>query len=460
MRKTKIIATLGPSSSSRQVLEEMVAAGMDGCRLNFSHLGHREAEELIATVRRVSEDMKKPICVRQDLRGPKIRVGTVAPGTVLADGQEFLLVTGDITGNARMAGVSYRGLPADVQPGDVIMLDDGTITLQAVDCGTDHIRCRVVRGGALSSNKGINVPGRELSLSGFTEKDLLDVQFGIRQGVDMVSISFVRRRSDVQAVRDTLNLNGCYIPIIAKLETQTGVRNLDEILSAADGISVARGDLGVEYPAEDVPFLQKRIVTRARQAGKLSMVGAQVLHSMVGQASPTRAEITDVAFAVMNGVDAVCLSAETAVGKYPAAAVRVASAAAERAETYLASEGHYADFGDKKVVAVYTETGHAALRLSSLRPRIPILALTPDKSLCQILAHWWGVTPVLINESPTSIKALSRMAADLSAEVLGIPCDGSDIMLVAGEEKPLFSCGNRAAGTHADPVCKSREGRI
>jgi len=337
MRKTKIVCTIGPASDSPEMLKKLIEAGMNVARLNFSHGDFETHGNSIRNIRQAAGELGKTVAILLDTKGPEIRLGKLATEPVeLERGQTVILTTEDVLGTRERIPVSHKGLPEDVDVGSTILIDDGLIALTVLDIQGTEIHCRVENSGPIKSNKGLNVPGVAVSLPGITEKDAADIVFGIRQGVDFIAASFVRRASDVLEIRELLERHGAsHIQIIAKIENQQGLENLDEILEVSDGLMVARGDLGVEIPVEEVPLVQKRIIEKCNQAGKPVITATQMLDSMQRNPRPTRAEASDVANAIFDGTDAIMLSGETAAGKYPVESVLMMSRIAERAEAAL-----------------------------------------------------------------------------------------------------------------------------
>lgn len=423
-RKAKIVATIGPACKSEEMLEKLVLAGMNIARLNFSHGTHEEHAQRIACLRRISEKLNVSIGILQDLQGPKIRVGELSEPIQLSDGEEVILYAAETTapGNgAKKIPVDFRQLFDSVRTSDRLLLDDGRLALEVISVkDRNALTARVLVGGWLSSHKGINLPGVRLRITGFTEKDEADLAFGISQGVDAVAISFVRTVEDVKKVRYAMERfsSGKRLPLlIAKLEKPEALDNLDAILENVDGVMVARGDLGVELPPERVPVQQKHIIRTANLRAKLVITATQMLESMITSPLPTRAEASDVANAVFDGTDAVMLSAETAAGKYPVEAVRMMDRIVREAETHFlewGAEQHVKGFeqsdaasmaraaqalaNDKNVTAVacFTMQGRTAWLMSKIRPRVPILAFTPDQATYEQLAFLWGVRPQLV----------------------------------------------------------------
>lgn len=439
------------------MLTRLVQAGVNVARLNFSHGTHSEHAARISLLRQIGRDLGRPITVMQDLQGPKIRTGLVEGGSaILHAGQPFVLTTQTVMGNASQAAVDYAELPASVRPGGRILLDDGNLELAVVKVEGDLVHTRVVLGGELKAHKGVNLPGANMRISGFTAKDEADLAFGLEQGVDLVAISFVRSPADVEQVRQAIlrhSQSGRTTPVIAKLERPEALDNLEAIIEAADGVMVARGDLGVEMPPEMVPIAQKRIISTANQHAKVVITATQMLDSMIHNPRPTRAEASDVANAIFDGTDAVMLSGETASGLYPVAAVEMMHAIACQAESHLAewSHQHHAmplESGaddtyymtmaarelahDRNVaaIAIFTNSGRTALLMSKLRPDVPILAFTPQPDTYQRMGLYWGVRPHLVPHANT-IEEMTQVVE--AAMVASTPIQpGQQVVLICG----------------------------
>ncbi|MGZ9235390.1 MAG: pyruvate kinase [Anaerolineales bacterium] len=457
-RKVKIVATIGPACQSEEMLEKLILAGVNVARMNFSHGTHEQHAERIAHIRRVSEKLGISIGILQDLQGPKIRVGELAEPIQLAEGEVVTLYTTGTTkpGNgAKKIPVDFRQLFDSVRTSDRLLLDDGRLALEVVSVqDRNTLTAKVLVGGLLSSHKGINLPGVQLRITGFTDKDEADLEFGIAQGVDAVAISFVRTVDDVRKVRYALERfsNGKRLPLlIAKLEKPEALDNLDAILENVDGVMVARGDLGVELPPERVPVLQKHIIRTANLRAKLVITATQMLESMITNPLPTRAEASDVANAVFDGTDAVMLSAETAAGKYPVESVRMMDRIVREAETHFlewGAEQHVRGFehsdaasmaraaqalaNDKNVTAVacFTMQGQTAWLMSKIRPRVPIMAFTPERSTYQRLSFIWGVGPQLV----PFVNSLEEMIEHVDKALLrsDVVQMGDQVVLVCG----------------------------
>ncbi|WP_018756080.1 pyruvate kinase [Paenibacillus terrigena] len=418
MRKTKIVCTIGPSSESLENTKKLILAGMNVARLNFSHGDFEEHGNRIKTIRQACQELNKTVAILLDTKGPEIRTGKLAVEPIELVQDEFItLTTEEILGDKDRISVTYEQLPNDVEVGSTILIDDGLIGLTVAEIQGTEIKCKIVNGGTIKSKKGVNVPGVKISLPGITEKDASDIRFGIEQGIDFIAASFVRKASDVLEIRELLEKhNAQHIQIISKIENQQGVDNLDEILEVSDGLMVARGDLGVEIPAEEVPLAQKLMIEKCNRAGKPVITATQMLDSMQRNPRPTRAEASDVANAIFDGTDAIMLSGETAAGKYPVESVETMSRIAERAESAL----HYRELFfkqrlaqqasvteaisqavassaldlDAKAIISSTQSGYTARMVSKYRPKAPIVAVTPEDQVMRRLALTWGVIPV------------------------------------------------------------------
>ncbi|HEY5001573.1 MAG TPA: pyruvate kinase [Ktedonobacteraceae bacterium] len=421
MRRTKIVCTIGPATSSEEQLEALARAGMNVARLNFSHGEWEEHGAVIERVRRVSERLGRSIAILQDLQGPKIRTGKLKGGqpVPLVNGATLTITTRDIEGSVGIVSTTYQSLPHDVKPGDCILLDDGLLELRVTDSNETEVHCVIVHGGLLKEHKGINLPGVAVSAPAMTEKDRADLKFGIEHDVDYVALSFVRRPEDIveakayiQQLKAELGRDHNEpLPLIAKLEKPEAIEHLEEILRVTDGVMVARGDLGVEMPLEKVPVIQKRIIARCNDLGLPVITATQMLESMVINPRPTRAETSDVANSILDGTDAVMLSAETSVGAYPIETVETMARIALETETnglvlrrphcgeltHAHAVSHAArelsEEASVQAIVVFTRTGASAHLISKDRPRTPILAYTPSEYVYRRLALWWGVLP-------------------------------------------------------------------
>jgi pyruvate kinase len=461
-RNTKIIATLGPSSNTEGMVRELIRSGMNIARLNFSHGTHEDHAALIKMIRQLSKEMGSPVGILQDLQGPKIRVGDLPNGPInLTAGMEVTILThpllkDDITpAGEAIFPVLLPGLEKALAPGKRILLDDGHLEIEITASRPDRIRGIVRLGGLLSSHKGVNLPGANLDIPGFTDKDREDLIFGLQQKVDMVAISFVRTADDIRLVRHAIRNSApdrFSTPIIAKLERPEALDNLEEILDAADGVMVARGDLGVEMSPATVPIAQKKIIEQANLHCKSVITATQMLDSMIINPRPTRAEASDVANAVFDGSDAVMLSGESASGKYPLESVQMMGSIVCQAEEHYGDWAHCAipdtsnnaddalslsraasDLAqDRNVtaIAVFTHTGRTALLVSKSRPRVPILAFTPDPDTCQRMTLYWGVRPHLVPFAD-SMESMIKIV-DQSLIESTLVCEGQQIVLISG----------------------------
>lgn len=452
IQKTKIICTIGPASESLEVLEQMIKAGMNVARLNFSHGSYEEHERKIRRIREISGRLGKPVAILQDLSGPKIRVGKIKEGGLeVRRGERLILTNREERAGGRIISVNYPLLPLEVKPGDKILLADGTIELEVLQTNGREIECEVQVGGILTSHKGVNVPTGTLKISTFTEKDQEDLRFGIRHGIDLISLSYVKDASDIEKVRDFLKRESVEIPIIAKIERKEALENLDRILEVSDGVMVARGDLGVETPLERVPSVQKRIIKKANTLGKPVITATQMLRSMVDHIQPTRAEVTDVVNAIYDGTDAVMLSEETASGRFPVETVemmaRIARAAEEEfphehflrrevegrvslAQAITQAASILARDAEAKVIVTPTESGSTARWVSRLRPLQPILALSRHLSTVRRLNLCWGVYPMLVPDWKDTDDMLER--SKKIPKELGWVSPGDKIVIIAG----------------------------
>jgi pyruvate kinase len=462
--KARIVCTLGPASHDPAVLGKMLEVGMDVARLNFSHGSYDGHARLIANVRKAAQQAGVPLCILQDLQGPKIRVGDLAAGSVeLVAGSTVIMTTDPNSGSPGSIPISYLNLPRDVHAGDTILLDDGKLRLNVLSTSEREVTCEVAVGGTLGSRKGINLPGIPLSIPSFTTKDLEDLAFGIRNDVDYTALSFVRSADDVRALRDAIVRTAgpaAYHPIVAKIEKPQALRNIDAIIAEADGIMVARGDLGVEVPPEEVPLHQKSIIAKCNRAGKPVIVATQMLESMITNPIPTRAEASDVANAVLDGADAVMLSGETSIGAYPVEAVAMMTRIINNVEMHAGrtwqAERHAAD-GERDfhealgraacvlaeqiraaAIVTVTQSGMTTRIVAHHRPRTPIVAVTTSASTLRRLNLVWGVQSLLVDQVfPDSDSTLRAVEDRLVAE--GVLKSGDLYVLIAGQ--PLFSGG-------------------
>jgi len=462
MPRTKIVCTIGPSSSSPGILEQLIKAGMNVARLNFSHGTRPEHGKVIMHIRKISNRLGRPVAILQDLAGPKIRIGEIENGVVtLNSGELFTLTNRRVLGDKKVVTINYPGLLKEIKPGDTLLLSDGALELKVVETNTQDIKCRVIVGGPLSSNKGINLPTGSIKTPILTGKDKDDLAFGIEHEVDFVALSFVRNAKDVEDVRRFMKRQkGSGIPIIAKIEKHEALRNIDEIIKLVDGIMVARGDLGVEIPLEKVPRVQKMLIEKTNKFAKPVITATQMLRSMVDSRRPTRAEVTDVANAILDGTDALMLSEETAIGNYPVESVRMMAKIAEDTESGFPfdtwSQKYSAqnlksvqesvsrracdlaeDIGARLIIT-FTQSGSTARMVSKHRPRPVILAATPVKETYRRLALVWGVIPILSK----TMKSTDQMIAAVIKEALnsGLVSHGEKIVITAGI--PLGISGN------------------
>lgn len=455
MKKTKIVCTIGPASESEETLKELIIAGMNVARLNFSHGDHDEHLNRIERIRRLSEELGEPVGIMLDTKGPEIRTHKMAEEVIqLTKGSEVRISMTEVVGTAEKFSVSYEGLIDDVEIGMPILLDDGLVELQVteIDKENDEIVTKALNSGVLKNNKGVNVPGASLNLPGLTEKDRDDIEFGIKNGIDFIAASFVRRTTDVLEIKEILEKHDAlHIQIIPKIENQEGVDNLEDIISVSDGLMVARGDLGVEIPVEEVPIVQKDMIEKCRRAGKPVITATQMLDSMQSNPRPTRAEASDVANAIFDGTDAIMLSGETAAGDYPVEAVRTMSNIAIRTEASLIDQDAYSlkayDQGDTteaigqavghtaknlniQTIVAATESGHTARMISKYRPKASIVAMTFSKETAYALTLKWGVVPI-VSEKPETTDDMFNLAANYVTEH-EFASEGDLILITAG----------------------------
>lgn len=449
-RRTKIVATIGPATSSPAVLRALIEAGATTLRLNFSHGTHEDHQRSIRLIRQTSFELNQPVGILQDLQGPKIRLGRFENSSiVLNKGDRFTLTSNPMVGNQEMSSVTYDLLAEEVPAGATILLDDGKVEMRVeeVDRSNRALHCSVVVGGALSNNKGVNFPGVYLSIKALTNKDRRDLTFGLDQGVDWVALSFVRNPQDVLEIKELIAAAGKQVPVIVKIEKHEAIQEMEAILSISDGVMIARGDLGVELPAEDVPILQKRLITTANRMGIPVITATQMLDSMVHSPRPTRAEVSDIANAILDGTDAVMLSNETAVGKYPIEAVetmaRVAARTEQEAPNRLFEEsgrsipnaisqavGQIAEQLDSAAIMTLTKTGATARNVSKFRPKKPILAVTPHVDVARQLQLVWGVKPLLVLDLPSTGQTFQ--AAVNVAQEKELLKEGDLVVMTAG----------------------------
>lgn len=462
MRKTKIVCTIGPASESIEKLEQLIGAGMNVCRLNFSHGSHEEHGLRIKTIREAAKKTGKTVAILLDTKGPEIRTHDFVDGQAeLKTGAEVVISTEQVLGTAEKFSVTYAGLYDDVDPGSRILIDDGLIELEVIEKVNGDIRTKVLNSGMVKNKKGVNVPNVSIKLPGITEKDIQDIIFGIEQGVDFIAASFVRKASDVLEIRELLEAHGAgHIQIIPKIENQEGIDNIDSILEVSDGLMVARGDMGVEIPPEEVPLVQKRLIKKCNVLGKPVITATQMLDSMQRNPRPTRAEASDVANAIFDGTDAIMLSGETAAGLYPLESVQMMANIAIRVEKSLQYEdmfqkrlkeqsstitdaisqsvAHTALALDVAAIVAPTESGHTAKMISKYRPKSPIVAVTSNEQVCRRLALSWGVQAYMAEEKAKSTDEMLETAIQtaMDANMLGL---GDTVVITAGV--PLAETG-------------------
>ena len=450
MRRAKIVCTLGPATSSTDGVRALVAAGMDVARLNLSHGSHADHEAVYAEVRQASDESGRAVGVLVDLQGPKIRTGRFADGPVtLVNGGRFTITVDDIPGDRNRVSTTYKGLPGDVKPGDRLLVDDGKIALRALEVTDTDVACEVVEGGLVSNHKGINLPGVLVSAPAMSDKDEQDLRWALRLPADMIALSFVRDAKDIERVHEIMDEVGVRLPVIAKIEKPEAVEKLKEIITAFDGVMVARGDLGVELPLENVPLVQKRAIELARRSAKPVIVATQVLESMIENHRPTRAEASDCANAVLDGADAIMLSGETSIGRWPIEAVHTMARIIESTEEHgldrvpaLGTRPHTvggavtaaaAEIGElvgAKYLVTFTQSGDSARRLSRMRSRLPMLAFTPVQATRSQLTLTWGIETYLVPAS----RHTDQMARQVDDSLLksGRGVEGDKVVIVAG----------------------------
>ena len=450
MRRAKIVATFGPAVADYEKARAIIEAGVDVARMNLSHGDHSVHEGVYQTIRKAAADANKPVGILVDLQGPKIRLGRFANDKeFLKDGDTFTITTEDISGDSTICSTTYKGLPGDVKPGDPLLIDDGRIALRAKKVDGPRVECEVEIGGPISNNKGINLPGVAVNVPALSEKDEDDLRWALKLGADMIALSFVRNAKDVVRVHEIMSEEGRFIPVIAKIEKPQAVAALEEIVDAFDGVMVARGDLGVELPLEQVPLVQKRAVELSRRWAKPVIVATQMLETMISSPRPTRAEASDVANAVLDGADALMLSGETSVGEYPIETVSTMARIIESTEENgleripeLGTKPHthsgavvraaldIAELLGSKYVCVFTESGDTLKRVSRLRSRIPVLAFTPSEEVRRKLSLCWGATTFLV-EPVTHTDQMIKQVDELVLES-GKARVGDEVVIVAG----------------------------
>ena len=454
-RQTKIVCTIGPATDSPDMIRRLMEAGMNVARLNFSHGTHEESARVIKLIREISAELYLPIAILQDLSGPKIRTGEMAcdSAAMLVDGYTFTLVEDEIPGDEHRVSVDYFDVLAEkLESGDSLFLADGTMELKFVDRGGKELKFQVVTGGELRSRQGINVPGVSLGIPAVTEKDLIDLAFGMENEVDFVALSFVQRATDLILLKHTMRIKGMQIPIIAKIEKHEALDSIDAIIDEADAIMIARGDLGIEIPLERVPVMQKMIINKAGIKGKPVITATQMLESMVQNARPTRAEVTDVANAIFDGTDAVMLSGETAIGKYPIQAVEMMHRIACSTEEVLPYEeilnqrraavsdslpdaiSHAACYTaqdiNAKAIICCTQSGYTARMVAKYRPRTMVIAVTPLETTFRRLVLSWDVLPLKIGYTENTDDMMEK-AKEVAREA-GLVAAGDTVVITAG----------------------------
>lgn len=455
MKKTKIICTMGPNSDDRELTRQLILNGMDIARFNFSHGDHAEQKARLDMLKSLREELDVPVAALLDTKGPEIRTGRLKEGkkVTLQSGGTYTLTTRELVGDETTGHINYEGLPADVTAGDRILIDDGLIELEVRKVQNQDVVCHIINGGELGERKGVNVPNVRVNLPALTDKDKEDIRFGIEEGFDFIAASFVRTGDAIREIREILSEQGSQMQIIAKIENAEGIENLDDIIEASDGIMVARGDMGVEIPAEQVPHIQKMIINKCNMACKPVITATQMLDSMIRNPRPTRAETTDVANAVYDGTDAVMLSGETAMGKYPLEALRMMAGICEASEQYLDYHGYQKrmvsgenrrnisnavcyssvstahDLGAKAIIAP-SISGYTARLLSKWRPGAQIIGLSPSATAVRQMQIYWGVRPFQARRA-ASTDELIEASVDLLKEK-GMLADGDIAVVTAG----------------------------
>ncbi|MFJ5882109.1 pyruvate kinase [Kitasatospora cineracea] len=468
MRRAKIVCTLGPAADSYDQIKALVDAGMDIARLNLSHGSHAEHEERYHRVRKAADETGRSVGVLADLQGPKIRLATFADGPVLLErGDEFTITVDDVPGDREICGTTYKGLAADVSRGERILVDDGRVCLEVTHVEGPRVHCIVIEGGLVSDHKGLNLPGVAVSVPALSDKDVEDLRWALRTGADIIALSFVRSGKDVEEVHRIMAEEGRRIPVIAKIEKPQAVENLDSIVDAFDGIMVARGDLGVELPLEQVPIVQKRAVKLAKRNAKPVIVATQMLDSMINASRPTRAEASDVANAVLDGTDAVMLSGETSVGKYPVETVKTMARIVEAAEEEALAAGlpaltpsskprtqggavaraaaEIGDFLDAKYLIAFTQSGDTARRLTRYRSPIPVLAFTYEPAVRSQLALTWGVETFL----GPFVTTTDELVAQVDSALLSLGrCKPGDVVIITAGSPPGLAGSTNLVRVH------------
>jgi pyruvate kinase len=460
MRRAKIVATLGPATSSYEALRAIIEAGVNVARMNLSHGTYEVHEEVYSNVRKAAADLDAPVAVLVDLQGPKIRLAKFEDGPHdLEVGDIFTITTEEVPGTKELVGTTFKGLPQDVTAGDFLLIDDGKVKVKVLDTDGVRVRTEVVVAGKVSNNKGINLPGVAVNVPALSEKDEDDLRWGLKLGADYIALSFVRNAADVNRVHEIMAEEGRRVPVIAKIEKPQAVDNLEEIIDAFDGIMVARGDLGVELPLEAVPIVQKRAVELCRRMAKPVIVATQMLESMIENPVPTRAETSDVANAVLDGADAVMLSGETSVGKYPVVVVETMARIIDSTEehgleriqpltTKPRTQGgaitlaalEVAEFVEAKYLCIFTESGDTARRMSRLRPRIPMIGFTPEPAIRRRMALTWGVKSTLVEHVAHTDRMFIQVDDYLLANDLAKV--GDKVVVISGSPPGIIGSTN------------------
>ena len=460
MRRAKIVATLGPATSSYENIRAIIDAGVDVARMNLSHGSYDVHEEVYKNVRKAADDSGRAVAVLVDLQGPKIRLGKFEGGPYnLAVGDIFKITTEDVIGTKELSSTTFKGLPQDVAPGDFLLIDDGKVKVEVIETDGTVVTTRVIVAGPVSNNKGINLPGVAVNVPALSEKDEADLRWGLRLGADLIALSFVRDAADITRVHEIMAEEGRKVPVIAKIEKPQAVENLEAIINAFDSIMVARGDLGVELPLEAVPIVQKHAIELARRMAKPVIVATQMLESMISSPVPTRAETSDVANAVLDGADAVMLSGETSVGAYPVITVQTMAKIVTSTEEHgleripelgtkprtqggaiTLAAAEVAAFVDAKYVCVFTESGDAARRMSRLRFRIPMKAFTPDPAIRRRMALIWGIESFIVDRVKHTDEMFHQVDDILLRE--GLAVIGDKVVVISGSPPGLSGSTN------------------
>ncbi len=460
MRRAKIVATLGPATSSYERIRAIIDAGVDVARMNLSHGSYDVHESVYANVRRAADDSGRAVAVMVDLQGPKIRLGKFEAGPYeLSEGDVFTITTDDIVGDRDISSTTFKGLPEDVKPGDPLLIDDGKVALRVLTVDGPRVKTQVVVPGPVSNNKGINLPGVAVNVPALSEKDEADLRWGLKLGADYIALSFVRSATDIDRVHEIMDEEGRRVPVIAKIEKPQAVDALEEIVDAFDAIMVARGDLGVELPLEAVPIVQKRAVEIARRMAKPVIVATQVLESMITSPRPTRAEASDCANAVLDGTDAVMLSGETSVGEYPVVTVQTMARIIESTEEHgldrilplgtkprtqggaiTLAAAEIADFVDAKYLCVFTESGDSARRMSRLRSKIPMKAFTTSEGIRRRLSLTWGIEAFIVDRVTHTDQMMGQVDDVLIGQ--GLAEVGDKVVVISGSPPGISGSTN------------------